>query len=163
PMKQRPQLAPLLPPPGGLVLRAYTRNLKRNDKGELALIGPDDLKDKTKYPNWDVAYTEPIRDNLWLMPEARKSLPPAAPRQGDRLPVPAGIRDRIFLFHLMDNTHGDTYPWTRPNLRSGQLTLTVEETAPLVRLRLDGSVHLAETPDTKFQRGYEARLEGYLD
>jgi hypothetical protein len=163
PMKERPRLAPLLPPPNGLILRAYTRNLKRTDKGELALITAEDLKDKAKYPGWDIAYAEPIRDNVWLTEAEWRALLPAKPRKGDKFPVPAGVRDRIFLFHLMDNTHGDTYAWERPNLRSGELTFTVEEVTPLVRLRIDGSVLLAETPETKVKRGFEARFQGYLD
>jgi hypothetical protein len=163
PMRDRPPLAPLLPPPGGLVLRVYARNLKRDAKGELALIKATDIKDKARYPNWDIAYTEPVRDNLWLTESEWKSLLPARPRKGDKIPVPAGIRDRIFLYHLMDNTHGDTGPWERKNLRAGELTLTVEALTPSVRLRMDGKVVLAETPETKIERGFDARFQGYLD
>src|SRR5207237_1212471 len=54
-------------------------------------------------------------------------------------------------------------PWERPNLRSGGLTLRVEAVTPVVRLRIEGSVLLSETPETKVQRGFEARLQAYLD
>jgi hypothetical protein len=162
-LKERPFLAPADPPPGGLVLKVHTRNLKRDERGELARVTARDLRDKAKYPNWDVAYTEPARDNLWLTEAEWRALIPATPRKGDRKAVPAAVRDRIFLFHLADTTHGDTFAWGRQNLRSGELTLTVVETEPALRLRLDGAAHLAETPDVKVARGFEARFEGYLD
>lgn len=167
PPRERPKIAPLPPPPGGLVLAVYTRNLKRDDKGELAHITPEDIKDKTRYPSWDIAYTEPTRDNLWLSEAEWKSLLPAEPRKGDKFPVPAGVRDRIFFYHLWDLTQGGLeHPWERRHLRAGELTLTVEETTPQVRLRLEGSVRFAggdPKADAKTQRGFEARFHGYLD
>src|SRR5262249_13804071 len=91
-----------------------------------------------------------------------RSLVPARPRQGDRFPVPPGIRDRIFLFHLLDATQGGLeHPWSRKHLKSGDLTLTVEATAPLIRLRLDGSVRFVG--NTKPECGFEARFVGSLD
>jgi len=162
PMKERPLLAPTSPPPGGLVLKVYTRNLKRDAKGELARITAEDLKDNTRYPGWDIAYTEPTRDNLWLTAEEWRSLVPAQPRQGDRFPVPTGIRDRIFLFHLQDMTQGGLeYPWFRQHLKAGELTLTVEETTPRTRLRINGSVRFVS--NTMPECGFEARVVGALD
>ncbi len=162
PIKERSLLAPLPPPPGGLVLAVHMRNLKRDARGALAQITAEDIKDKTAYPGWDIAYTEPTRDNLWLTEAEWQSLIPSDPKKGDRFPVPAGIRDRIFLFHFWDTTQGGLeHPWGRAHLRAGEMTLTVEETAALVRLRLDGSVHFIAS--TKPERGYQARFKGYLD
>lgn len=162
PMKERPGAAPQLPPPNGLVLAVHTRNLKRDGKGELALITREDLKDKTAYPNWDIAYAEATRDNLWLTEAEWQSLLPAVPRKGDTFPVPPGIRDRILLHHLNDSTQGSLeHPWERKHLKKGDLTLTVEETTPAVRLRLDGAVSFASTG--KAERGYEGTFQGYLD
>lgn len=161
-MKERSPLAPLPPPPGGLVLAVHTRNLKRDARGELAHITAEDIKDKSAYPGWDIAYTEPTRDNLWLTETEVKSLLPDKFSKGDTFAVPAAIRERIFLFHLWDLTQGGLErPWGRPHLRAGELTFTVEETAPLVRLRLEGSVRF--TAATKPERGFQARFEGFLD
>jgi hypothetical protein len=52
------------PPPDGLILRSYVRNLKKDRRGELAVITREDLKDRTLYPDWNPIYTEPAHFNV---------------------------------------------------------------------------------------------------
>jgi hypothetical protein len=152
------------PPPGGLVVASFVRNLKRDESGKLARISREDIKDKDRYPHWSVVYTEPARFNLWLTEDEWKSLVPAAPARGQTFAVPDAIRRRIFRFHLADGTYGLPGHWRPEHIRAGELTLTVEETAPILRLRLRGAALMATNQDiAKADHGYEAKLGGILE
>jgi hypothetical protein len=158
---------PIEPPPGGLVIRVYTRNLKRDSAGRPARITKEDLKDRKEFgEDWawgDAIYTEPMPDVLWLTEAEWKSLLPASPKEGDTYEVPAPIRMRIFRFHLINNAFGIANWWSIEQVRSGRLTLTVEEVTPLLRLRLDGAALLAKDADLdKADHGFDAKLAGSL-
>jgi hypothetical protein len=141
------------PPEGGLIVNVYTRILDHTTQG-------DWCKGSCATPGGDLA----ARDHLWLTAAEIKSLVPQRSQEGDQLPVPAGIAERILRFHLVDNTRGEPPLWRREELRSQRLTLTVEEvTSTTVRLRLDGSALLmTETDVARSERGFEVRLLGYL-
>lgn len=159
-----PEAARCAPPPGGLVVATFVRNLKRDAEGKLARITRDDLKDRQRYPDWSPVYTEPARYNLWLTREEWKSLVPNRPAKGDRFAVPAALRRRIFRFHLADGTYGLPGHWKKEHIRSGELSLTVEEAAPRMRLRLVGAALMSTHEDpAKADHGYEARLTGMLE
>jgi hypothetical protein len=159
---------PLTPPPNGLVLRVYMRNMKRDRKGDLDRITRADLQDRKTYKDdtWRWAngiYTEPMPDVMWLTEDEWKSLVPTDPRPGDKFSVPDPIRKRIIRFHLTDGTYGLPDWWKLADIRSEELTLTVEEAGPALRLRLQGAVLLATDADrAKAHHGYDARLEGRL-
>jgi hypothetical protein len=140
------------PPPSGLIVNVFTRILD-HDKGALC-------RGTCETPGGDKA----ARDHLWLTEAEWKSLVPASPRRGDRLPLPAAIAERILCFHLTDNTRGEPPMWQRDQIRAQQLALTVEEVTPAaVRLRLEGSARLASDADAaKADRGFDVRLLGYL-
>jgi hypothetical protein len=156
------------PPPGGLVLRVYTRNLKRDRKGQLARITKEDVKDRKAYPSvewtWGNAiYTEPMPDVMWLTEAEWKSLVPSSPRKGDTHLVPDPIQKRIFRYHLINGTFGLPHWWKLEHVRSGSLTLTVEEVTPSLLLRLDGKVLLATDANlARADHGFDARLSGDL-
>jgi len=152
------------PPAGGLIVRAYTRALKRDDKGQLARITAQDARDKSVYPpEWDPLYNEPMLDHLWLTESEGKSLVPADPRKGQKLSVPKPIQMRIFRFHLGNGTQGALETWDLEHVRRGELVLIVEETTPLVQLRLEGSAVLSSDADlSKAKMGIGARLDGRL-
>jgi hypothetical protein len=142
------------PPPGGLIVNVFTRALERDAKGELR-----PAESKVNGVN-----REPQRDHLWLTQAEWKALIPARPKPGETVPVPAAVQHRIFQFHLVDSTLGEPVLWTRDQIRSGRLTLTVTDvTATSIQMRLDGSALLAtEANVKKAERGYDVRLLGQL-
>lgn len=151
------------PPPAGLVLRSYVRNLKRDAQGEFGAITMEDLKDRALYPGWVRVYTEPAHYNVWLTEAEGKSLVPDDPKKGDSFAVPDPIQKRLFRYHLVNGTFGLPGAWRLEDIRSGKLGLTVEETGPSLRLRLEGSALLMSDADpAKAQRGYDVRLQGVL-
>jgi hypothetical protein len=149
----------VLPPRGGLVVNVYSRSLDQGEKGGLCAC-----KDKVVIDQGITIPALAAYDHLWLTEAEWKSLIPADPRKGMTFPVPEAIAQRIFRFHLVDNTRGEPDAWGAGDVRSGKLTLTVEEAgAAGVRMRLDGAVLLATHEDpAKAERGYDARLLGYL-
>src|SRR5262245_21725453 len=158
-----PEATRCTPPPGGLVLRSYLRNLK-SDRGELARITREDLKDRSRYPDWNPIYTEPAHYSVWLTEAEWKSLVPDNPRKGDETPVPDGIRERLFRYHLVNGTFGLPGVWRSEDIRAGGLTLTVEKTEPTLQMRLRGSALLASDADLgTARRGYDAQLLGLLE
>lgn len=156
------------PPSGGLILRVYMRNLKRDRHGNLLRITREDVKDRKHYPSiewiWGNAiYTEPMPDVMWLTEAEWKSLVPTSPRKGDTYPVPDPIQKRLIRYHLIDGTYGLALRWGLDHIRSANLTLTVEEVTPSLRLRLDGKVLLATDADlAKAAHGFDATLQGAL-
>jgi hypothetical protein len=169
PPKAPPGKGLIQPPPGGLVLRVYTRNLKRDDNGEPALITREDVKDRKRYPdpNWEWAgaiFTQPMPDVMWLTAQDWQSLVPAKPKKGDRFEVPAPVKMRLFRYHLINGTFGLPEKWWPDQFIRGELTLTVEEVAPVLRLRLRGSALMATDKNlAKAERGYDTRLTGILE
>jgi hypothetical protein len=140
------------PPPDGLIVNVYTRILDRKADGF--------TRGTSSFPGGDRA----AHDHLWLTAQDWKALVPAQPRRGDTIPVAEAVARRICRFHLIDNTRGEPPFWRPEHVRSGKLTLTVEEvTETGVRLRLDGAALLATDADpARADRGYDVRLLGYV-
>ena len=159
-----PEATRCTPPPGGLILTSYPRNLKRDERGDLAAITRADLKDRTNYPDWNFIYTEPAHYSMWLTEAEWKSLVPADPKAGDRVAIADGIQKRLLRYHLVNGTFGLPGRWRLEDIRSSQLTLTVTRTAPTWQLQLQGAALLADDaePD-KAKRGYDCRLLGFLE
>jgi hypothetical protein len=141
------------PPPGGLIINVYARCLDRDAKGELC----DAACEKGRGD-------EASRDHLWLTEAEWRSLVPAGAKSGDTFPLPDKIADRIFRFHLLDNTRGEPNMWSREEVRSRAITLTVEESTPAgMRVRLEGSALMATHADSsQAERGYDVQLLGYI-
>jgi hypothetical protein len=151
------------PPAGGLILRTFVRNLKKEDRGDLAPITREDIKDRTLYPDWAAVYTEPAHFNVWLTEKEWKSLVPADPKPGDTFPVPDPIQKRLFRYHLVNGTFGLPGAWSLEQIRKGELTLTVESVSPQLTMRLHGSALLTTDADpARAARGYDACLSGRL-
>jgi len=152
------------PPAGGLIVKSYLRNLTWDARGQLAHITAADLKNKRDFPDWNPIYIEPTRYNVWLTAKEWQALIPADPKAGQRVGVPEGIRLRLFRFHLVNGTFGLPGAWRRADIRAGELNLMVEQTSPVVRMRLEGSALLANDADlAKASRGYAARLFGVVE
>jgi hypothetical protein len=159
-----PQVSRCSPPPDGLVVAVFVRQLKRDSSGSLSRIAPIELRQQDLYPHWYAWMTQPAHTNLWLTKAEWQSLLPARLVKGETYPVPAAIRKRVFRFHLVDNTFGLPVPWKPDQIRAGELNLTVEETSPMVRLRLYGSALLTTQPDPdQSKHGYDAKLTGVLE
>lgn len=141
------------PPRDGLILKVYARALERESSAKFSdavcKVGGGD---------------EASRDHMWLTEAEWRSLLPAELKSGERLPLPAGIAERMLRFHLVDNTRGEPPLWRRDEIRSRELELTVESVTPAeVRLRLEGAALLATDADPeKARRGYDAALLGHL-
>jgi hypothetical protein len=153
----------LKPPPGGLILRVYQRDLQRDAKGEIARISKEALKNRQLFPddNWqwgNAVMTEPMPDVMWLTEAEWKALIPANPKIGDQFDVPSSVKMRLFRYHLINGTYGLPEGWWPSAVHRGELTLTVEEVSPVLRLRLRGSA-LMEAD----KRGYDTKLTGVLE
>ncbi|MCI0655858.1 MAG: hypothetical protein L0170_02160 [Acidobacteria bacterium] len=124
-------------PPGMLTCRLYIRAFERDAKGELR-----------RHEGQSTNNLGPNGDFMWLTETEWKSLVPANPTVGLKVPVPSAIARRIFVYHLIDSSMSIGKPWEAEHVRSGGLTLTVEEvSAAGVRLQLEGSARMADHAD----------------
>lgn len=172
------------PPAGGLIIKVYYRAFMRDGPGKLRYVVGKDLwhdedgkkteeKLESTYPG-SITTPQAQPDHMWLTEAEWKSLIPASPRQGEKVPVPAGITDRVMRWHLNPlSVYGETTSLGPKAVRAGELTLTVDTvTASLVRLRLDGFAKLGKEPPAAVaegkcacidQWGYEPRLLGFIE
>lgn len=118
------------PPEGGLVVRVRAK----------VLDGYEPTTDK-----WQrIFQTALSRDNLWISKAEHQALV--------RGEMPDSLRQRIALFHLVDNTRGEPPFWNPNEVRASSLSLSDG--------RLSGNVHL-ETG--RGDRGYEATMNGIVE
>jgi hypothetical protein len=156
--RRDPKLAWMEPPPGGLSLKVFTRNLKRDASGKL-------VKGDHIYPHkWASKGYDAARNSLWLTRAEWQSLVPADPKRGDRFPVPEPIRQRLFRFYLTEIYRDDGSVWPKECVRSGDVALSVTDvTDAQLRLELRGNAVIASEPDIgKSKRGYKGNLYGHL-
>lgn len=180
-----PRSGPLAPP-GGLILKVYTRAFMRDGEGRLRILtgkdlcydeeGKDTEETRKQRSSQGDTISQAHPDHLWLTEAEWKSLMPATPRIGDKFPMPAAIAERILRFHLNPlRIYGRFGPdaLERKEVRAGELNLTVEAAGPeQVRLRLDGFARLGQDPPAAVAQGriasltlwgYEPRVLGYLE
>ena len=140
------------PPAGGLILRSYTRILDR-EKGQF-------VRGTCDSPGGD----RPARDHVWITKPERQALIPAAPREGQKVPMPPALVRRLARFHLLDNTRGEPATWGADEVRKVDLEWTVKAvTADEVTMELTGSALLSSDADPKkAKRGYDVALRGLL-
>lgn len=141
------------PPKGTVVVDVFTRILDRTADGSYRA-------GSCTFPGGDQA----ARDHLWLLPEEWQKLLPANPEQGQQVPLPKSLVQRLVRFHLVDNTRGEPPMWRKDEVRKADLQLTVEKVDKEgVLLRLEGTAVLATSADMdQARRGYDVRLRGYL-
>jgi hypothetical protein len=157
------------PPANGLVLRVYTRNLKRDHEGKLARITKADVQDRKtyKHASWrwsNGIYREPMPDVMWLTEAEWKSLVSKTFKKGDQFPVPAPVAKRLIRYHLIDGTYGLPFQWKLGDIQTEKLMLTVEDVkTSILRLRLQGKVVVATKMDLTKGTGFDARVEGILN
>ncbi len=153
------------PPAGGLIVKVYARALDRKDAVPTRRRTFD--LNSALFDDAQCAVgsgDEAARDHLWLTEAEWRSLIPNSPEAGARFPVPPKVAERILRFHLVDNTRGEPPLWRRNEIRTNDLSLTVESVSPAeVQLRLDGQAVLATDADLeKASRGYQPHLAGVI-
>jgi hypothetical protein len=166
-----PKGAPPQPPPGTLIVRATQRNLKRTPKGDLVRLTKESTDKWCRQHLWGVKLNDSFNDVMWLQEDEWKSLVPAEAKKGDRLELPEKVKKRLVLWHLTNRTFCVGISWEEKDLRSEHLSLVVEEVAPVLKLRLEGSVLLkmdGTAEDKKIfwgrtEHGYDAKLLGFLE
>lgn len=155
------------PPKGGLILKVHVRMLARQGNGDLRRATRQDFPDKL----FD-ASLEAQPGFIWLTRDQWKSLLPAEPRVGNTFPMPALVADPIIHTRLHPHlAFGHSVGWREKEVRSSELTVTVEEASPArIRLILHGEVQLGDPydPDVVITRettklGYHPRLDGRLE
>lgn len=145
------------PPKDGAIVTIHARVLERDENGKCQTCEP-----APGLPRYNLLSAQ---DHLWLTKEEVASLAPAEAKVGESYAVPTKVAQRIARFHLIDNTRGEPPLWSREEIRSQKMTLTVVgATAKAVKLRLDGAALLATDRDIeKANRGNDAALLGYIE
>ena len=137
-------------PPGALVLRQYTRGLKRNAAGALEIDG---FTFKGT-PVWAQ------RDRAWVLEAEWKALVPATAKAGDVVELPKPLVQRLIRYHFVEALRGEAGAWAPEDVRATTLKLTVASaTEAELRLRLEGGVKLSARKD---EVGLEGTLAGDL-
>jgi hypothetical protein len=150
------------PPPSALIVRAFTRDLGLDANKQLA-ISREDRFFFTNGVRYEIL-RGPNRDFLWLTRAEWQALVPNRPKKGHVFPVPDSVRNRILRFHLVDNAQGLSGSWKLSEIRSAQMTLTVDNVgAAGVTLRLDGHAFLSQTANpSKTDQTYNGSLLGFV-
>ena len=151
------------PPPGGLIVKVYARALDRQKTSspiDVGLSAAGFTDAQCTIGSGD----EASRDHLWLTETEWRSLIPGRPSAGLRYPLPPKISERILRFHLVDNTRGEPPMWRRSEIRTNDLSLTIDKVSDAeVQMRLEGRAVLATDVDyEKASRGYLPRLTGVI-
>lgn len=132
--------APMPPPAGASVLRLYTRT--RGDDGAM------------------IAGTWLARDSVWVLSEEVRAI--ASSTSG---PLPRTLTARLVLFHMVDGTRGQVWPWQPQSVRRAELTARLTRSAGAVRTyALSGSFAKRDShPPQWSDRGQEGTVEGEFD
>jgi len=96
--------APPEPPPGGLIIKTYGRVLTRDAQDKLRHASKEDFL--SRLDGWRDHLLEAAPDHLWLTEAEWKSLVPANPKEGQKLPVPSAITQRILSYQLVPERIG---------------------------------------------------------
>jgi hypothetical protein len=124
------------PPEGGLILQVFESRLTGDLKGKVGR--------RKKHETFSWGTYEPGRDQIWLSEADWKSLVPIDAKKGKRFGLPARVAGRM-IARLTDWSEANGARWEAAHVRARDLTLVVEEvSASTIRLRLEGSVRLAQ-------------------
>lgn len=135
------------PPKDALIVNVFTRILEKNDKGEYAHTSCD-------FSGGERA----AHDHLWIPAEEWRPLFGNSPMFPERLAL------RLARFHLVDNTRGEPPAWQLSQVRTRDVSLTVEEAnGTRGKVRVVGSFLMTTNADpAKADRGFEVRILGYV-
>jgi hypothetical protein len=145
------------PPKDGAIITVHARVLERDENGKCQAC-----QASAGAPRYNLMSAQ---DHLWLTKDEVASLAPPEAKAGESYPLPEPIARRMARFHLVDNTRGEPTMWTRDDIRSQKMTLTVVEASrKQTKLRLKGTVLLSTDADLeKAGRGYDVALLGHVE
>jgi hypothetical protein len=142
------------PPPGGLILKVFTRVLEAKAEGTWERVPPP-----TTTPDAPVSHRGYLaaRDHCWIQASEIVALtPPAGAAPGTRHPLPDLIVRRLIGQHFFDNTRGEPPFWKPQDIK----------TAALEAVALGGDaweMHGTFAMETADQsRGHEGEIVGHL-
>ncbi len=116
-----------VPPQGGMVLRAWSRDLPR----------PDAPAEQWHARAFNL-------DHVWIQAREMAELVPET--AGSAGPWPRELACRIARFHLLDNVRGETPPWPLDAVRSAAVETTVRQWHDHgARLEFTGAIRLEHT------------------
>jgi hypothetical protein len=176
-LTQRPKGAPPDASADSVIVRLAQRNLEKVPSGgwrhltRATTKAWEAIRDPRWGPIWNSQYNTSFADVMWLSRAEWQALIPPAARAGETLPLPPGLKHRLYLWHLTNRTFCVGMPWEKRDIVTDTVSIRVLETDPVLRLRLEGSVllEMKGTPeDTKKDwkrtvHGYDARLLGFID
>ena len=104
------------------------------------------------------------REQMWIFPEEVRELLAASERGDGPFPLPRTLAARIVLFHVVDNTRGQPYPWRPQEVRRATFTARVTR-RPEGRRAFSFTGDYAKQGSTPFftDRGHEGRMEGEFE
>jgi hypothetical protein len=165
------------PPAGRLVLRAYSRMLRRDDQGRYGIARVNVTQFQLMefdqagcfcgyegHPRFKAERSqvlEPTRDTFWLMEPEWKSLIPADPKPGDKLAWPRSATRRLFLYGCHNWWAAETLIqlWGPDAIRQAELTATVTSVSSSeIALCLDGPFEMAQVKP--FQAAFKGQVRG---
>lgn len=139
-------------PTNGLVVRVHSRLIERDGKA---------FKTCSELPSGILGLMT-ARDHLWIQEKELKALLPGNPKAGQIIEMPTKIAERINRFHLVDNTRGEPPFWSRKEVHSTSMKLTIRNvTQTKISMKLDGRSLMANDADiSKASRGFDVAFEG---
>lgn len=143
--------ATLQPPPGGLLVRVYLRQLGRRADGTLRYTEPGDYTDKTPVRNRFLC-RQPFDDYMWVTEPEWKALIPAEATSGVEVTVPESFQLRLFRYHLNPRVGFTEGPcFIKATLKDGSLNgKVVLVSDEEIHLRLEGSAKLRLGDDLSY-------------
>lgn len=120
------------PPPGGLVLRVWSRDLPRDPAQDTR---PDDWRKRAVN-----------LDHAWFTAEEARALVPADPALGAEADWPDPLMRRLVRYHCIDNVRGEPPMWRPEEVGSATVRCrVVERDGARIRLDVNGAAALRGT------------------
>jgi len=104
-------------------------------------------------------------DYMWIKREEMLQIVPKEVKEGDIIPFPPHLTQRLARFHLLDYVHGETPPWPAEVAARATISLSVKQVSmEKIEFTLTGSAPLCErnVEGTTVERGFNATLYGRL-
>ena len=113
------------------------------------------------------------RDFVWFNKDEVTQWIPENPQKGDIYSLPDFISDRLFCFHLVDNTRGQTLPFAPEEIKESHIEIEVENiNSNSIDIKISGNSNAVSrgpwlfgdndwTPNYELDHGISTNLLGY--